>query len=83
MFNVACPYWKEWNPPKGVTLKYEYRVKPKGSNRALLFYYGDNPDSTPSMFPVGNSRHGMLAEVELYIVDSALDFVKMIFNITV
>ncbi len=83
-FVVECPEWQEWEPPKpGATLKYEYRVKPKGGNRAMLFYYGANPFSTPSMFPVGNPEHGMLTEVELYIVDSVFDSVKMIFNITV
>ena len=84
LFNVSCPLWKEWKPTTtDASLKYEYRVKAKGANRAMLFYYGDNPDSTPSMFPVGNPNEHMLTEVELYIVDSVGDNANMTFNVTV
>ncbi len=84
LFNVLCPLWKEWEPTTTASpLKYEYRVKAKGANRAMLFYYGDNPRSKPSMFPVGNPNERMLTEVELYIIDSVGDYSNVTFNVTV
>ncbi len=84
LFSVVCPEWKEWEPSRpDVTLKYEYRVKPKGGNRAMLFYYGDNSLSTQSMFPVGNIMQGLKNEVELYIVDSIGDYMRVIYVVTV
>ncbi len=49
----------------------------------MLFYYGNNPFSTPSMFPVGSVLAELQNEVELYIVDSVGDYMKVIYTVTV
>ncbi len=83
-FHSVCQEWLEWKPPRpGATLKYEYRVKPKGADRAMLFYYGYNPYNTPAMLPLGNPEYDMLTEVEISVVDSVFDSVKIILNVTV
>ncbi len=49
----------------------------------MLFYYGNNPYNTPAMLPLGNPECDMLPEVEISIVDSVFDSVKIILNVTV
>ncbi len=49
----------------------------------MLFYYGYNPFSTPSMFPVGSIFAELQNEVELYIVDSIGDYMKVLYTVTV
>ncbi len=84
LFNVTCPAWREWEPATpDATLKYEYRVKSLGASRSMLFYFGDNSRSAPTVFPVGNVMEGMQLEVELYVVDRIGDYKKSIYNVTV
>jgi hypothetical protein len=71
-FSVVCNEWQEFEGAG--QLKYEYRVRQKGNKRSLLFYFGDQPGSTPTMLPVGNYEESFLDECVLLIYDSIGDF---------
>ena len=76
-FTAVCPDWHEWMPERGNKLKYEYRVRPLGNKRSLLFYYGDIPSGQPALFPVGNYKANFSAECMLRIIDSLEDFFQI------
>ena len=82
-FSVVCENWEEWRGTGQGVLKYEYRVQQYGAKRSLLFYYGHDPGSTPSMYPVGNHEMEFLCEVILLVYDPIGDYFLLKQNVTV
>ena len=78
-----CEDWKEWQGDARSKLKYEYRVRPLGSKRSLLFYFGHEASSNPAVFPVGNYRENFYDECVLLVYDSIGDFWELIQLVTV
>ena len=66
-----------------VGLKYEYRIRQAGLVRALLFYYGRDSRSSPSLFPVGSFVRDFGNEVVVNVIDGVGDSWEKIVNVTV
>uniref|UniRef100_A0A1I8GED8 PLAT domain-containing protein n=1 Tax=Macrostomum lignano TaxID=282301 RepID=A0A1I8GED8_9PLAT len=64
-------------------LKYEYRIRPKGTKQTILLFYGPTAVSPPVLLPVGSATHGFRSDAYINVIDSVGDKIAFIFDVTV
>uniref|UniRef100_A0A1I8GUP3 PKD domain-containing protein n=4 Tax=Macrostomum lignano TaxID=282301 RepID=A0A1I8GUP3_9PLAT len=81
-FRISCWGWIEFNVTAS-SLTYEYRIRPKGSRRTILLFYGPTAVSPEVVLPVGSSTSAYKSDAYINVIDSVGDKIAFIFDVTV
>ncbi|CAD5124508.1 DgyrCDS12788 [Dimorphilus gyrociliatus] len=83
-FMISCQGWLEYDKREGsLGLKYEYKARPKGTDKSFLLFFSYNQESVPLMLPVGNPDKNFLTEAVITVRDSVGDQTEFLYDVEV
>lgn len=83
-FMISCQGWLEYDRSEGnLGLKYEYKARPKGTDKSFLLFFSYSQESVPLMLPVGNPEKDYLTEAVITVRDSVGDETEFLYDVEV